>query len=139
MGRAEIMVEFDNHGILATPQRIEVAEILLERAQHLSVEQIIERLRERGSSVSKATVYNSLNLFVQRGLLRECIVDPERRFYDSNTRAHHHFYDLDSGELTDIPHEMIKFAELPELPGNGNIHGVEVLIKVRGDHDQNFG
>jgi len=131
MRRAEIMVEFDNHGILATPQRLEIAEILLEQPQHLSAEQIIDALRARGSGVSKATVYNTLNLFAARGLVNECIVDPERRFYDSNTDSHHHFYDLDTGQLTDIPREMIKFAELPTLPGNGRIDGVEVLIKVR--------
>lgn len=131
MERAEIMVEFDSHNILATPQRLEVAEILLEKLQHLSADQIIDRLRARGSTVSKATVYNTLNLFVERGLVNECIVDPERRFYDSNTHAHHHFYDIDSGELSDIPNGMIQFAKLPELPANGNIDAVEVLIKVR--------
>ena len=128
---AEIMVAFDDHGILATPQRLEIAEILLEKPQHLSAEQIIEELRSRGSGVSKATVYNTLNLFAERGLVNECIVDPERRFYDSNTRAHHHFYDVDSGQLTDIPHECIKFAELPDLPADGRMDSVEVLIKVR--------
>lgn len=131
MQRAEIVVEFDKHGILATPQRLEIAEILLEKLQHLSAEQIIERLRQRGSSVSKATVYNTLNLFAERGLVHECVVDPERRFYDSNTAVHHHFYDVDTGRLTDIPHDQIRFAELPAPPPDGCMDSVEVLIKVR--------
>ena len=131
MLRAEIMVEFDKHGILATPQRLEIAGILLEKPQHLSAEQIIDVLREGGSGVSKATVYNTLHLFVERGLVKECIVDPERRYYDSNTRAHHHFYDVDSGQLTDIPHELVKFAELPDLPEDGRMDGVDVIIRVR--------
>lgn len=128
---AEIIVEFDKCGILATPQRLEIAGILLEKAQHLSAEQIIEELRSRGSGVSKATVYNTLNLFAECGLVKECIVDPERRFYDSNTLAHHHFYDVDTGELTDIPRDQIRFAELPDLPADGRVDSVEVLIKVR--------
>ena len=131
MDRAEIIVEFDNHGVLATPQRLEIAEILLEEPQHLSAEQVIEELRAKGSGVSKATVYNTLNLFAERGLVKECIVDPERRYYDSNTCSHHHFYDMDTGELTDIPHGLVKFAELPELPDDGRLYGVEVVIKVR--------
>ena len=131
MERAELMVEFDKYGILATPQRLEIAGILLEKPQHLSAEQIIEVLRQHGSGVSKATVYNTLNLFVERGLVKECIVDPERRFYDSNTRAHHHFYDVDTGQLTDIPHELVRFAELPELPADGRMDSVEVVIRVR--------
>lgn len=132
MQRAQIMVEFDNCGILPTPQRIEIAEILLKEPQHLSAEQVIERLQAKGSRVSKATVYNTLNLFTERGLVNECVVDPERRFYDSNTDAHHHFYNLDTGELIDIPHDEIEFAELPDLGGDGRIERVEVLIKVRG-------
>ncbi len=131
MQRAEIVLEFDRCGILATPQRLEIASVLLDKPQHLSAEQVIETLRQCGSSVSKATVYNTLNLFVERGLVRECVVDPVRRFYDSNTRMHHHFYDVDTGELTDIPRERIKFAELPELPEDGCMDCVEVLIKVR--------
>ena len=138
MQRAEMMVEFDKHGILATPQRLEIAGILLEKPQHLSAEQIIDALRQLGSGVSKATVYNTLNLFVERGLIKECIVDPERRFYDSNTRAHHHFYDVDSGKLTDIPHDLVKFAELPELPGDGRMDSVEVIIRVRRQSAQNL-
>ena len=132
MQRAQIIVEFDNCGILPTPQRIEIAEILLKESQHLSAEQVIERLRSKGSGVSKATVYNTLNLFTERGLVNECVVDPERRFYDSNTDAHHHFYNLDTGELIDIPQDEIAFAELPDLGGEGRIERVEVLIKVRG-------
>ncbi len=131
MERAEILVHFDQHGVLPTPQRIEIAEILLAKSQHLSAEQIIDALRRNGSGVSKATVYNTLNLFAERGLVRECIVDPERRFYDSNTSAHHHFFNVDTGELTDIAHDQISFTNLPELQGGEALQSVEVLIKVR--------
>ena len=66
MLRSEILVRFDELGILSTPQRIEIAEILLEKPQHLSAEQIIDRLNATGSGVSKATVYNTLNLFSEK-------------------------------------------------------------------------
>ena len=55
MSRSDILALFEKHGILSTPQRLEVADILLEKPQHLSADQIIDRLREAGSSVSKAT------------------------------------------------------------------------------------
>jgi len=131
MDRSEIMVEFDSHGILPTSQRLEIAEILFEKQQHLSADQIIDRLRAQGSAVSKATVYNTLNLFIENGLVQECIVDPERRVYDSNTQAHHHYYNLDTGELTDIPRDRIKIKELPDLPGDRQIEDVQVMIRVR--------
>lgn len=131
MSRLDILSLLEQHGILPTPQRIEVAEVLLERPQHLSAEQIIERLKQAGSGVSKATVYNTLNLFGERGLVRELMVDPERKFYDSTTRPHHHFYNVDTGELVDIPDEQVRFADLPALPEGTESESVEVLIRVR--------
>jgi len=131
MERAEVLAEFARFGILPTPQRLEIAEVLFEKPQHLSAEQIIDRLRTGGSGVSKATVYNTLNLFSDRGLVRECLVDPERRFYDSNTQPHHHFYNVDTGHLIDIPREEIRLDEIPEFPKGVRLDQVEVLIKVR--------
>lgn len=131
MARPEILVQFDRHNILPTPQRVKIAEILLAEPQHLSAEQIISRLREAGSSVSKATVYNTLNLFGEKGLVKELCIDPKRRYYDSRTGPHHHFYNIDTGELTDIDQERVSFAELPDLPEGTVGESVEVMIKVR--------
>jgi Fur family iron response transcriptional regulator len=131
MARSSILSLFEQHGILPTPQRIEVAEILLDKPQHLSAEQIIDRLREAGSGVSKATVYNTLNLFAERGVVKECMVDPVRKFYDSSTHSHHHFYNVDTGELSDIPDGHVLFSELPPLPEGTERESVELLIRVR--------
>lgn len=135
MMRSEILVQFDLHGILPTPQRVKIAEVLLDKPQHLSAEQILDRLRQSGSSVSKATVYNTLNLFRESGLVRELSVDPERRYYDSVTRAHHHFYNTDTGEFTDIDEDQVSISELPTLPEGTESHSVEVLVKIRGRRD----
>jgi Fur family iron response transcriptional regulator len=132
MTRSGVRTLIEEHDILATPQRVEIAHILLEQPQHLSAEQIIERLKAADSGVSKATVYNTLNLFSERGLIKEVMVDPVRKFYDSTTHPHHHFYNVDSGELADIPDEQVNFAGLPELPEGTERESVEVLIKVRG-------
>ena len=131
MSRSEILELFEKHNILPTPQRVEVAEILLSRAQHLSADQIISQLHALKSAVSKATVYNTLNLFSDRGIVREIMVDPIRKYYDSTTHPHHHFYNVDTGELGDIQDSQIAFSELPELPEGTIREGVEVLIRVR--------
>jgi len=131
MSRLDILNLFDQTGIMPTPQRLEVADILLSRPQHLSADQIIERLRANGSRVSKATVYNTLNLFGERGIVREVMVDPVRKFYDSTTRPHHHFYNEDTGELSDIPDDAVEFSGLPDLPDGTEQAGVELLIRVR--------
>ena len=131
MVRAEILAVFEKHAILATPQRLEVAEIILAKPQHLSAEQIFEQLRAAGSSVSKATVYNSLNLFGERGLIKERLVDPERRYYDSTTTPHHHFYNADTGELSDISSDSIEVIGLPELPAGTVLEGAELIVRIR--------
>ena len=130
MSRSEVLELFARCTILPTPQRLEVAEILLARPQHLSADQIIDRLRELGSGVSKATVYNTLNLFGERGIVKEIMIDPVRKFYDSSTHVHHHFYNVDTGELHDIEDGEVSFEHLPPAPKGTRQESVEVLIKI---------
>ena len=85
------------HGITPTHQRIEIALVLLEKRWHPSADQILAAVNVRCAETSKATVYNTLKLFLDKGLVRELIVDPNKVFYDSNTSVHHHFYDVASG------------------------------------------
>jgi Fur family iron response transcriptional regulator len=135
MLRSDILEKFHDHGVLPTAQRMEVAKILLTKPQHLSADQIIERLRDEKSTVSKATVYNTLNLFEERGLIKECLVDPERRFYDSTTHPHHHFYNADTGELSDIAMDDIEVSALPPLPAGTELEGAELIVRVRSISD----
>jgi len=135
MSHSSIRSILDSFGILSTPQRLEIADILLERPQHLSADQIIERLRRSKSAVSKATVYNTLKLFSEHGLVKECMVDPVRKFYDSTTHPHHHFYNVDTGELSDIPDAQVIFEDFPDMPYGTERDCVEVLIKVRNRTD----
>jgi Fur family iron response transcriptional regulator len=124
------------HGVIPTPQRLEIAEVLFRRPQHMSADQIMAAVN-RGDAikVSKATVYNTLKLFSDKGLVREVIVDPARVFYDSTTGSHHHIYNVDSGELQDIPSHEVAFAKLPQLPEGMQPDGVEVIMRVRKRRD----
>jgi len=131
MSRSDILSLLKSHGVMPTPQRMEVAEILLDRAHHLSADQIMDRLRDSGSLVSKATVYNTLKLFSEKALVRELNVDSSRKFYDSTTHAHHHFYHIDTGNLSDIPADQVSIMSLPDLPEGTEQESVEVLIRVR--------
>ncbi len=119
------------HGILPTQQRVLIAGVLLERQQHLSADQVMHLVNGEHHLVSKATVYNTLGLFANNGLIREVIVDPARVFYDSNTGNHHHFYNIDTGELTDIDSDNMKITTLPEMPAGTVAAGVDIIIRVR--------
>jgi len=121
----------EKQGIQATTQRMLIAELLFARDQHLTAEQIIQTLAERGTDVSKATVYNTLNLFAAKGLVKPLQVDPERGQFDSNTRPHYHFHVEDTGELIDVPPGEVEFARLPPLPPGMESVAVDVVIRVR--------
>jgi Fur family iron response transcriptional regulator len=119
------------HGILPTQQRILVASVLLDHQQHLSADQVMHLVNGEHHLVSKATVYNTLGLFASNGLIREVIVDPARVFYDSNTSNHHHFYNIDTGELTDIDSDSMRITSLPDMPDGTVAAGVDIIIRVR--------
>ena len=121
----------DEHGILPTQQRLQIADVLFSAHRHLSADQVLSEVNERGYRVSKATVYNTLGLFARKGLIREVIVDPSRVFYDPNTGPHHHFYNLDTGELIDLASEQLPIHSLPPLPAGTVAEGVDVIIRVR--------
>ena len=129
--RDRIQAELEGRGIQATAQRMRIAELLFARDQHLTAEQIIETLAGQGRRVSKATVYNTLNLFAGKGLLRPLQVDPERGLFDSNMRPHHHIHVEDTGELIDVPPGAVEFSRLPPLPPGTESVAVDVVIRVR--------
>ena len=118
-------------GIKPTQQRVQIATVLFSRPQHLSADQVLEQVTALGERVSKATIYNTLSLFSRKHLIREVIVDPSKVFYDSTTLPHHHFYNIDTGELKDIEAAELDIETLPEPPEGTVADGVDVIIRVR--------
>jgi Fur family iron response transcriptional regulator len=119
------------HDINPTHQRIEIAHALFSRREHLSADQLLALVNGRHAATSKATVYNTLNLFLEKKLIREVIVDPNKVFYDPNTAPHYHFYNVDTGELTDIEASSIELSGLPQSPDGLVMEGVDIIVRVR--------
>ena len=136
LSEEEAAARLQEYGILPTQQRLQIARVLLTGDQHLSADQVLELVNTAGNRVSKATVYNTLGLFARKGILREVIVDPNRVFYDTNNGPHHHFYNVDTGELSDIDATRIPVEQLPDAPEGTLIDGVEVIIRVRERRDR---
>ena len=118
-------------GIRPTAQRVRIASLLLSEKQHLSAEQILANLRSAGARVSKATVYNTLNLFASHGLIRLLSVDGSRAWFDSNVDAHYHFHDTSSGALIDVPVPEVEFSRLPPAPPGTEVAGIDLVIRLR--------
>jgi Fur family iron response transcriptional regulator len=118
-------------GISPTAQRIAIARVIFARMTHLSADDVYRYVNEHDKTVSKATVYNTLGLLARKGVIREVIADPDRVFYDPNTLPHHHFYNADTGQLTDINASQVIVSGLPVPPNGTEVVGVEVVVRVR--------
>ena len=131
LSRAEVIDLMRTKGVNPTQQRVEIAQTLFAEPQHVSAEQVLTLVNKQRALVSKATVYNTLGLFARKGLVREVIVDPSKAFYDPTMSPHHHFYNIDTGELMDVKHGEFSLGELPMLPEGTVVETVDVVIRVR--------
>ena len=129
--RQAIIGELESHGLKATEQRVRVAEILMAAPTHMTAEQILVAVRQDGERVSKATVYNTLKVLADTGLVRQIHLDPERSVYDSTRSPHHHFHNLETGELRDIQPDEIAFSRFPALPDGMEAEAIEVVVRLR--------
>jgi len=128
--RSEVVTMLQYFKISPTRQRVEIAEFLFQRPQHLSAEKILDGVTSEGKRVSRATVYNTMGLFSSKGVVREILIDRERVFYDSNTQVHQHLYNVDTGELTDIYDAEVDMVSAPELPEGLKIVDTDIVFKV---------
>ena len=140
--KKEICQILRDHQISPTSQRVEMAHLLLKRAQHLTAEDVFKLVNREFSKVSRATVYNNLNLFVEVGLLNELHITPTMKIYDSNTSHHFHFVDEGTGALTDIdPHgindskviEQAQHAMKAQLGHAVQISDLQIVFKGRSN------
>ncbi len=119
------------HGVNLTKQRRIIADVLFERNQHVTADQLFDLVKQTGSRVSKATVYNTLGLFARKGLVREIFIDASRTFYDSNNSHHHHFYNVDTGDLIDIKDRLAAHFIEQDLPEGTSMDVVDLVVRVR--------
>lgn len=108
-------------GIQPTPQRIAVVEYVLRSKSHPSADEVLRYARDKCPTVSRATVYNTLNLLVDRGLLKTQLLREGTVVFDPNLDRHHHLTDIETGDIYDIPWSKL------EVRGAKNLDGFEVI------------
>ncbi|HOP05702.1 MAG TPA: Fur family transcriptional regulator [candidate division Zixibacteria bacterium] len=106
--------------IQPTPQRIAVVDYVLQTNQHPSADDVFNHAREKCPTVSRATVYNTLNLLVDKGLLQSQVIKEGIVVFDPNTKPHHHFVDNNTGEIHDIPWDVL------EIKGKEKLNDFEI-------------
>ena len=96
------------HGIQPTPQRIAVMQFILASRTHPSADDVYSNVRRTCPTVSRATVYNTLNLLAEKGVIKTQILREGGLVFDANAERHHHFIDEETGRIYDVPWEAIK-------------------------------
>lgn len=112
-----LLLALRRHGIQPTSQRLAVAQFVLETKSHPTADQVWERVRRRSPTLSRATVYNTLNLFVEKGLLRAQVVREGAVVFDPHVARHHHLIDVETGDIHDVPWEAVRVTGEKSLPG----------------------
>lgn len=118
-------------GIQPTRQRIAIAQVLLAAPVHMAADDVLLAARAVYPNLSRATIYNTLPLLVEKGLLRALRLDPERTVYDSRTDAHSHIYHEDTGMVEDLPTEMLQWPALPQIASHLELVGMDLIVRVR--------
>ena len=117
-----------DHGIQPSAQRVAVADYVLYTAEHPSADHVWKRVRERFPWISRATVYNTLNLFVEKGLLRRLNFAEDSVVFDPKTDTHHHFIDEDTGAIHDVPWERVQVCNVDSLR-EYDVHDYQVVMR----------
>lgn len=117
-------------GIRPTLHRLAVAKVLLPNRDHLSADQVWELVRGEFPAISRATVYNTLDLFAEKGLVLRRAIKDGVFAYDPVTRPHHHLVDEATGRVYDIPWESVKIPRSIAVPGF-DVSEFHLVIKGR--------
>ena len=123
-----LMHKLRAHGIQPSAQRLAVATVVLGTDQHPSADEVHTRALAVLPSLSRATVYNTLNLFVEKGLLRALTLAEGRVVFDPHTAPHHHFIDEPSGHIYDLPWDALEVRHIDELEGF-SIRDYQVVVR----------
>jgi Fur family peroxide stress response transcriptional regulator len=89
-------------GFRFTPQRQQVYNVLLEKRDHPTVEEVFIRSKHEMPDISMATVYNCLDALVQCGLVRQVNLERAATRYCPNMKEHSHFYCDECGGIYDV-------------------------------------
>ena len=124
-------------GLRPTKQRVNMCEVLFNREKtfHFTINDLVKMISDKmKQKISLATVYNTVHAFEKKGYLKEISIDSHRSYFDTNTSAHHHFFDEDTNELIDCDENDIDPVNIKKNITGKKINSVEVLIKVASDN-----
>ena len=117
-----------NAGIKPSHQRIQIMKYLYGNTEHPTVEKIYTDLKKEISTLSKTTVYNTLNLFAEKGIVAALLIGDSETHYDYNTKTHGHYRCKQCGEVSDFFFDEEKL----NVGTNNNFNTEKIHIYIEG-------
>ncbi|MEA1986320.1 MAG: Fur family transcriptional regulator [Candidatus Marinimicrobia bacterium] len=118
----------EEHGLKPTHQRLKILEYLKEDISHPTADQIYSEMRKEIPTISKTTVYNTVNMFAEKGIVNALFLSKNELRYDGDLSFHHHFVCEECGSLNDIQDdENCKYRDVKMIDGN-QINDVSVYF-----------
>mgnify|MGYP001264169122 CR=1 FL=1 len=124
-------------GLRPTKQRVKMCEVLFKREKtfHFTINDLVKMISdEMSEKISLATVYNTVHALQKKGYLKEISINSDKSYFDTNTSAHHHFFDEDTQELIDCNENDINSVTIKKNITGKKINSVEVLVRVASDN-----
>ena len=118
-------------GLKPTSQRnVIIKQLLNGKNRHFTAEDLYDEMRLKKTNISLATIYNTLQCFVEKKILKLVSVKEGKAIFCTNMKNHYHFFNPKTGKLTDIPYDKIKIKKLPEPPKGTKIDNIEITINL---------
>ena len=136
--KRETLQALTEHGIQPSAQRVAVADYVLYTTDHPSADQVWAEVKRGFPMLSRATVYNTLNLFTEKGLLRELVLAEGKVVFDPKLDPHHHFLDEETGEIVDVPWSALDVRRVHALNGF-DVREYQVVMRGKKTRPQKRG
>lgn len=112
----EIKKHLGNHGVKASLPRVKIYEYLNTHRSHPTIDEIYNALSDELITLSKTTVYNTLDLFVKHKLAIQVLIEDNEARYDADTSHHGHFKCMRCQTVYDFVYDL-STADIPSLEG----------------------
>jgi Fe2+ or Zn2+ uptake regulation protein len=123
----DTLARLREHGVQPSAHRVAIADYVLFTEEHPSADVVWKRVSEKFPYLSRATVYNTLNLFVEKGLLQTLSLSDDSMVFDPVMERHHHFIDEETGTIHDIPWDQVQVRNVHSLT-EFEIHDYQVVM-----------
>lgn len=132
-----------DHGLKVTHQRLVIYQELQDAHNHPAAEAIYEKIKKKIPSISLATVYKTLETFVEKGLINRVNTSESHMRYDGRLDNHNHMYCTKTGDIVDFSDDQLdeiisKFLKSKKIR-NFNLKSFKLhVIGEKIDHEESM-